>query len=328
MRGPRSSGPGTIAELVRLPAVLTVPATASSGRRSRAGRAVARARSASASARRCSTWRDGPQRLRRPRSSTRRSAPAGRCPRGACGRGSRWVWRGCSRRRASRCRGLAGGPARRRALALAGTVWAYDLVLKGTPAGPPAMADGALLDVLVGAAPTARSALPAATIVGAHTLAVTLVSREEAARRSPWPGRGALGRSRRRVRGGRQLRGRPRSGPSGAPGTRACWRRTSRASAQRPRRATREPTAANVQRVVGAGILGLLPLQAALPRRLQGNGRGRGGHERRGPSRATCPAAGRSREPQARLRDERPRPTTASTTRSRCSPTAGTTASR
>ena len=53
------------------------------------------------------------------------------------------------------------------------------------------------------------------------------------------------------------------------------------------RAAAREPTAANVQRVVGAGVLGLLPLQAVHARRLGGNG----GRRRRGRCLAACPAA-------------------------------------
>src|SRR4051812_12590239 len=67
--------------------------------------------------------------------------------------------------------GLAGG---RRALGvavpLAATVWAYDLVLKGTPAGPAAMAAARGLDVLMGAgvgAGRTRRAAPAATLVAA-----------------------------------------------------------------------------------------------------------------------------------------------------------------
>jgi UbiA prenyltransferase family len=75
----------------------------------------------------------------------------------------------------------------RRALAvavpLAGTVWAYDLALKHTKAGPAAMAGARFLDLLMGAVATSgrvRPALAPATVLGAHTYAVTLVSRREA----------------------------------------------------------------------------------------------------------------------------------------------------
>ncbi|MDQ3945614.1 MAG: UbiA family prenyltransferase, partial [Actinomycetota bacterium] len=82
--------------------------------------------------------------------------------------------------------GLAGG---KRALVvavpLAGAVWSYDLVVKGTRVGPLGMAACRSLDVLLGAgAGTGRGhlrrALPAAAVVGAHTAMVTTVSRREA----------------------------------------------------------------------------------------------------------------------------------------------------
>ncbi|MFE9699786.1 SCO3242 family prenyltransferase [Streptomyces sp. NPDC006270] len=108
----------------------------------------------------------------------------------------------------------AGRPALTVATGLAATVWAYDLRLKHTKAGPAAMAAARSLDLLLGAAATAtgvrtpggsgspdnvagtsaaatappapgaltasRSALPAALVLGAHTYGVTAVSRHEA----------------------------------------------------------------------------------------------------------------------------------------------------
>ncbi|MEV8314392.1 SCO3242 family prenyltransferase [Streptomyces sp. NPDC059900] len=130
----------------------------------------------------------------------------------------------------------AGRPALTVAGGLAATVWAYDLGLKHTPAGPAAMAAARALDLLLGAAATSagasttgtsgptspagapraastagasratsttgaswaatprhpaagrtvtrgpglRAAIPAALVLGAHTLAVTAVSRREA----------------------------------------------------------------------------------------------------------------------------------------------------
>ncbi|GGP65921.1 SCO3242 family prenyltransferase [Streptomyces melanogenes] len=77
----------------------------------------------------------------------------------------------------------AGRPAGLVATALAGTVWAYDLRLKHTPAGPAAMATARSLDLLLGAtATTGRLTKPPllpATALGAHTYAVTTVSRNE-----------------------------------------------------------------------------------------------------------------------------------------------------
>ncbi|MER6908263.1 SCO3242 family prenyltransferase, partial [Streptomyces flaveolus] len=76
----------------------------------------------------------------------------------------------------------AGRPALAVAAPLAATVWAYDLALKHTPAGPVAMAAARGLDLLLGAAATGggtRAALPSAALLGTHTLAVTAVSRRE-----------------------------------------------------------------------------------------------------------------------------------------------------
>lgn len=95
----------------------------------------------------------------------------------------------------------AGRPALAVATGLAATVWAYDLRLKHTPAGPAAMAAARGLDLVLGATATgagagadgpvaaasarpARTALSAAALpaalLTAHTYAVTTVSRHEA----------------------------------------------------------------------------------------------------------------------------------------------------
>ncbi|MFF4755885.1 SCO3242 family prenyltransferase [Streptomyces sp. NPDC002514] len=85
----------------------------------------------------------------------------------------------------------AGRPALAVATSLAATVWAYDLVLKRTPAGPAAMAAARGLDLLLGAAATratpdaVRGALPSAALLSSHTLAVTAVSRRETTGGSP-----------------------------------------------------------------------------------------------------------------------------------------------
>ncbi|WP_328941679.1 UbiA family prenyltransferase [Streptomyces sp. NBC_00250] len=83
----------------------------------------------------------------------------------------------------------AGRPSLAVATALATTVWAYDLGLKHTPAGPATMATTRALDLLLGATastsgsgtphPRAVHALPSAALLGAHTYAVTAVSRHE-----------------------------------------------------------------------------------------------------------------------------------------------------
>lgn len=73
-------------------------------------------------------------------------------------------------------------------LPLTACVWAYDLGLKATPAGPAAMAGARALDVLTGALATTpgtpattalrRAAAPAA-LIGAHTYTLTALSRHE-----------------------------------------------------------------------------------------------------------------------------------------------------
>jgi hypothetical protein len=127
------------------------------------------------------------------------------------------------------------------------------------------MATARFLDVLVGAGPRARTALPAASIVGAHTLAVTLVSRAEARGGSPWIGRGAIGAAAAvsLAAGGFAAR-RSRTSPARRAAAAGLLAGYASSIAGAASRAVREPTSANVQKVVGAGILGLLPLQAAL----------------------------------------------------------------
>lgn len=68
------------------------------------------------------------------------------------------------------------------ATALAATVWAYDLGLKRTPAGPVAMGAARGLDLLMGAAATGSvpaRAWRAGGVLACHTAAVTAVSRNE-----------------------------------------------------------------------------------------------------------------------------------------------------
>ncbi|MEU9190477.1 SCO3242 family prenyltransferase [Streptomyces sp. NPDC048484] len=73
--------------------------------------------------------------------------------------------------------------------ALAATVWSYDLVLKRTPAGPLAMAAARGLDLLLGGVASGgdiRKVVPSALTLATHTLAVTTVSRHETEGGSPW----------------------------------------------------------------------------------------------------------------------------------------------
>ncbi|PWD51080.1 4-hydroxybenzoate polyprenyltransferase [Serinibacter arcticus] len=70
------------------------------------------------------------------------------------------------------------------AAALAATVWTYDLVAKPTPLGPAVMGLARGLDVMLGACGD-RAAVPTALATGAHTVAVTALARGEVHGSSP-----------------------------------------------------------------------------------------------------------------------------------------------
>ncbi|MFI8194337.1 SCO3242 family prenyltransferase [Streptomyces sp. NPDC085946] len=201
----------------------------------------------------------------------------------------------------------AGRPALAVAAPLAATVWAYDLTLKHTPAGPAAMATTRALDLLLGAAATTgrpRRALPSAALLGAHTLAVTTVSRRETRGGSSLAPLAALAATgllthlvnRRPAGAGGDERGRGTGGGEPAPGhtaatpsapgdraarrsrpspaVRAAPRLTTAlaaayaATAARPYvHAALNPSPPLTQRAVGAGIRATVPLQAALAAR-------------------------------------------------------------
>jgi 4-hydroxybenzoate polyprenyltransferase len=147
---------------------------------------------------------------------------------------------------------------------LAATVWAYDLVLKPTPFGPAAMALARALDVLLGAGGArAGRALPQAAAVGAHTLALTVLSRREV---HGDPG-GVASRVATAVSGGLVALIAARA-PRPAPAGLAAAYAATVLPAQL--RAGRDRDAASVRRAVGASILGTACLQAAL---LAGTGR-------------------------------------------------------
>ncbi|MFF7451713.1 MULTISPECIES: SCO3242 family prenyltransferase [unclassified Streptomyces] len=165
--------------------------------------------------------------------------------------------------------GLAALTGGRRALGvtlpLTGLIWAYDLGLKSTPAGPAAMAGARALNVLAGAEPGRRAAaLPAALLTGAHIYTVTTLSRHEvsgAPRQVPavtLAGSTATALAAAALPG---VRKRGRAARIGAAAG-ALGYLVSYGGAQA--RAAREPSATNVRDAVGTGIMSLMPLQAAL----------------------------------------------------------------
>lgn len=163
------------------------------------------------------------------------------------------------------------------ATALAGTVWAYDLRLKHTALGPAAMAAARGLDLVMGAAATVSASahparrplgvpgevLQAAGLLGAHTFAVTTVSRRETLGGSsavPLAALGAVGAV-AAVAGG--AAGRARGGATGRVG--ALMAAAYAATAARPLvHAVLNPSPPLLQGAVGGGIRATIPLQAAL----------------------------------------------------------------
>ncbi|SHI69418.1 SCO3242 family prenyltransferase [Streptomyces sp. 3214.6] len=161
---------------------------------------------------------------------------------------------------------LAGG---RRALGVAlpltALVWAYDLRLKSTAAGPAAMAGARALNVLAGADPGRRSAaVPAALLVGAHTYTVTALSRHEVSGAPRGVPAATLVGSTATALAAAALPSLRRRSPAARIGAvvGALGYLASYGTAQA--RAAREPSAANVRGAVGTGIMSLMPLQAAL----------------------------------------------------------------
>ncbi|MFD2685373.1 SCO3242 family prenyltransferase [Streptomyces phyllanthi] len=269
MHGPNDSGHSPrfadLAQLIRLPAALSVPGDVLAGAVASVGRPGPRIVGTMASSV-ALYWAgmalndyadatvDAVERPQRPVPSgrvARRTALATACGLTAAGLGLATLTGG------RRALGVA--------LPLTGLVWAYDLGLKSTPAGPAAMAGARALNVLAGAEPGRRSsALPAALLIGAHTYTVTALSRHEvsgAPRAVPAAtlvgstatalAAAALPAVRRGSRAARI------GAAAGALGYLASY-----GTAQV--RAAREPSAANVRSAVGTGIMSLMPLQAAL----------------------------------------------------------------
>ncbi|MFJ5549867.1 SCO3242 family prenyltransferase [Streptomyces sp. NPDC093225] len=170
------------AELLRLPAVFTVPGDALAGAAAagvrpgrRTGLAVAASLCLYEAGMALNDWADRDEdAVARPH----RPLPSGRIRPGAA-LAAAGAFTAAGLALAAR----AGRPALAVAAPLAVTVWAYDTKLKHTPAGPAAMAAARSLDLLLGAAASAgtvRPALRPAMLLGGHTYAVTQVSRREA----------------------------------------------------------------------------------------------------------------------------------------------------
>jgi len=246
----------TLAELVRAPAAFTVPGDTLAGAAA-AGRRPALGLAASSV---CLYWagmalNDYADREVDAKERPQRPIPSGRVsPAVAFGLAAGLTGAGVA------LAGLAGGAgAVAIAVPLAGVIWAYDLELKSTPIGPLAMAAARTLDVLMGAGIRGiPRAAPTAVTIGAHTAAITALSRREVEGASPALPAGMLAAT---------------VGISAA----TCARlRSNRVAAtallgayvvsvgQADIAAMRDPAPNQMQRAVGAGILGMMPLQATL----------------------------------------------------------------
>ncbi|MFE9925227.1 SCO3242 family prenyltransferase [Streptomyces sp. NPDC005774] len=258
------------AELLRLPALFTVPGDVLAGAAAAGGRPGARTLLAVGSSvclyeagMALNDWAD---RAEDAAERPHRPLPSGRI-RPAAALAAACALTGAGLALAAR----AGRPALTVAAPLAATVWAYDLALKHTPAGPVAMAAARGLDLLLGAAATTgrtRAALPSAALLGTHTLAVTTVSRQETRYGSPLAPMAALAVTGllTRMLTGRRDRPHPAVPPGGpTAGLTTALAAAYAATAARPYfHAALNPSPPLTQRAVGAGIRATIPLQAAL----------------------------------------------------------------
>ncbi|GAB3963321.1 UbiA family prenyltransferase [Actinoallomurus acanthiterrae] len=266
-----------LAELVRAPAALTVPGDVLAGAAA-AGFPIGRRWLGCAAGSVCLYWagmalNDYADRELDRRERPERPIPSGRVtPRLALTLASGLTVAGVA------VAGLAGGrPALRVAVPLAATVWLYDLALKNTAAGPAGMAAARTLNVLMGSGPRPEAVAPALT-VGGHVLVVTTLSLGEVRGTRREVPLGALAGT--AVVASATLAGaRPRRSASwpatcGHSRSRRCGVVTAGLAAVyaattggAQSAAVQQPTAGRIRAAVGAGIVGLLPLQAALTAR-------------------------------------------------------------
>ncbi|WP_449343847.1 SCO3242 family prenyltransferase [Streptomyces phaeoluteigriseus] len=275
-RTPASRTPSLRAwgELLRLPALFTVPGDALAGAAAsarpdrRTALAIASSLCLYAAGMALNDWADREEdAAERPH----RPLPSGRV-RPASALGAACALTAAGLALAAR----AGRPALTVAAPLAATVWSYDLLLKRTPAGPFAMATARGLDLLLGAAATGgriRPALSSAALLSTHTLAVTTVSRQETRDGTPAAPLAALATTGALTwllhhRPPRDRSPLPRRHPALAAVTTTALTAAYAATVARPYfHAALNPSPPLTQRAVGAGIRATIPLQCALAAR-------------------------------------------------------------
>jgi 4-hydroxybenzoate polyprenyltransferase len=266
------AGVRALAELVRLPSALTVPGDCLTGAAAagapRTGRRLLLPVSSA-----CLYWagmalNDWADRELDARERPERPIPSGRVANGA----ALGVAAGLTASGVGLAAAAAGRAAVPPAAALAAAIWCYDLVAKDGPAGPAVMALCRGLDVLLGAVGgDVRAARPAVLTIGAHTWAVTVLSRGEVHGGRPLSV-AAAGAVTAVVGGlgGRSLVTQWRRGggsPAAAAVSAAALAAYLGTVAPALLIAARDSSAARVRAATTAGIHGMVPLQAALAAR-------------------------------------------------------------
>ncbi|MGW1682154.1 SCO3242 family prenyltransferase [Saccharopolyspora sp. NPDC002376] len=154
----------------------------------------------------------------------------------------------------------AGGrTALRVAVPVAAAAWTYDLVAKQTNAGPAVMALARGLDVLLGAGGRPQAAVPACA-VAVHTLGVTWLSRGEVhggSRRAGWTALAATSAA-------AAVAALPRRSRWASAATAAFAGAYAVTVGQAQARAVRNPDAATIRAATASGVRGVIGLQAAL----------------------------------------------------------------
>lgn len=253
-----------VAELIRFPAALTVPGDALAGAAA-AGTLQGWRPAALAASSACMYWAGMALNDYADRDLDRHERPERPIPSGRVSPGTALGVAGGLTGAGLALAVCTGRSATCFALPLAAAVWTYDLVAKPGLAGPAVMGSARALDVLLGGSAAPRRALPAALLMGVHTVAVTGLSRGEVHGSSPRAAAAAFGTTAAvaavtavsaACSAGRSALARV-AGVALAGGYAV--------SVGRPQlEATAEPGARAVRTATRQGIHGMVPLQAAL----------------------------------------------------------------
>lgn len=161
--------------------------------------------------------------------------------------------------------GLVGGKrAAGRAGAVAGSIVLYDFAAKKTFASPVAMGACRFLDVMLGAEQM-RPAIAPAAIIGAHTVAITSVSRFEAVGGPASVGKAAMVATGAVSAATLAVSARNfKRNPLAALVSLAAVATYALPFGRSALEATKDPQPSQLQKVVGTGVMGMIPLQGAL----------------------------------------------------------------